>query len=94
MENNRLTNDLSFFVNTLNYMLAKNIKTNKRASNWKKFILQVNDNVFDHLKKKIKLNGRFKICEKFIDNFHLIHFDFLNSSDVNEIDKCSVQLAK
>jgi len=92
MKNNRLTNDLSFFVNTLNYMLAKNIKTNKRASNWKKFILQVNDNVFDHLKKKFKLNGRFKICEKFIDNFHLIHFDFLNSSDVNEIDKCSVQL--
>ena len=92
MKNCKTTSDLTFFVNFLNYMLAKNIKTNKKSSKLKKFIIQVNDSVFDHLKEKFKLNGRFKICESFIDYFNLIHFDFLNSTDVNEIDKLSVQL--
>jgi len=92
MKNYKQTSDLVYFVNTLNYLLAKNIKTNRSASKLKKFIVQINETVFDHLKDKFKLNGRFKFCDSFIDYFHLVYFDYLNSSDFNEIDKLSVQL--
>ena len=92
MKNFKTTKDLAYFVRSLNYMLARNIKTHKRGSKLKRIIVQVPETVFEHLKEKFNLNGRFKICESFIDYFSLIHFDFLNSSDVNEIDKSSVEL--
>jgi hypothetical protein len=73
-------------------MLAKNIKTRKRSSKFKRVIVQVSDNVYEHLKQNFNLNGRFKTCESFIDHFDIVYFDFLNSSDFNEIDKLSVEL--
>jgi hypothetical protein len=90
--NNITTSELVYFLTTLNNMLAKSIKTNKRSSKFKRVIVQVTDNVYDHLKQKFNLNGRYKIYETFIDHFNLVNFDFLNSSDFNEIDKLTVEL--
>ncbi len=89
---NKTTSELVYFLSTLNWILAKNIKTNKRSSKLKKVIVQVTDSVFCHLQDKFNLNGRYKTCDNFIDYFNLVNIDYINSIDYNEIDKESVEL--